>query len=70
MLTKYTTTFLFPFLSDLWGDKADEEMQRSVFENMDLRVFHSIMKQNKIFFLKLQKKNQARIFCPIFVFKM
>lgn len=44
MLTKYTTTFLFPFLSDLWGDKADEEMQRSVFENMDLRVFHSIMK--------------------------
>lgn len=44
MLTKYTTTSLFPFLSDLWGDKADEEMQRSVFENMALRVFHSIMK--------------------------
>lgn len=44
MLSKYTTTSLFPFLPDLWGDKVGEEMQRSVFENMDLRVLHAIMK--------------------------
>lgn len=48
MLSKYTSTSLFLFLSDLWGYKAGKELQRSVLENTDLRVFHSIMKQNKI----------------------